>query len=318
MRDGPAQPPFSVAALYRFASIGDPVQRQTELQSLCAEHAITGTLLIAHEGINGTIAGTKIGLDAVVGAIRTWPGFDTLEVKWSGASENPFIRLKVRLKSEIVTMGVPDLDPAANRGTYVAPADWNALIADPDVVVIDTRNDYEVALGTFEGAVDPATPTFRDFPAWADVNLDPARDTKVAMFCTGGIRCEKATALLKARGFENVFHLQGGILKYLEEVPEDESRWRGECFVFDRRVSVVEGLEEGTHTLCAVCRNPFQFEGAQGGFAPEPCPACRAAASPNQKARAAERQRQIAIAKARGHAHLGPDAAASQSDNDGD
>jgi len=300
---------YAVAALYHFAQVADPEGFQTELLRVAENAGATGTLIVAREGINGTIAGAREGLERVLAAIRAQEGFEGLAVKWSTADANPFVRLKVRLKSEIVTMGAPDLDPATNAGTYVDPADWNALISDPETIVIDTRNDYEVAIGTFENAIDPKTETFRAFPDWAEQNLAGRDTAKIAMFCTGGIRCEKATALLKSRGFENVFHLRGGILKYLEETPAEDSLWAGECFVFDRRMSVTNGLGQGTYQLCASCRDPFQSGDGHGGFARELCPKCEATASDERKARAAERQRQITLAKSRGEAHLGPDAA---------
>ena len=299
---------FAVAALYHFARVIDLDAFQERLAAIAESEGVTGTLIVAGEGINGTIAGTRTALERMVRTIRETDGFADLEVKWSTADANPFIRLKVRRRAEIVTMGEPDLDPATEAGTYISPQDWNALIADPDTIVVDTRNDYEVAIGTFAGAVNPETETFRAFPDWADANLNAEDGRKIAMFCTGGIRCEKATALLKARGFQNVFHLKGGILKYLEEIAPQESLWDGECFVFDRRVSVTNGLGQGTYQLCAGCRDPFRSGEAHGGFASELCPACEASASPEQKARAAERQRQIGLAKARGEAHIGPEA----------
>ncbi|MFC3098740.1 oxygen-dependent tRNA uridine(34) hydroxylase TrhO [Alteraurantiacibacter palmitatis] len=239
-------PPILVAALYRFTRFADPAALRPPLLALCEEVGLTGTLLLAGEGINGTIAGSDNAVAQVLAHIRTLPGCADIEVKFSRCEAMPFGRMKVKVKREIVTMGVPETDPTQIVGTYVDPADWNALIADPDVVVIDTRNDYEVAIGSFEGALDPQTPTFRDFPAWFRENREkfgPA--PKIAMYCTGGIRCEKSTAFLKAEGVEDVFHLKGGILKYLEDIPAEESLWRGQCFVFDERVSVGHGLVPG-------------------------------------------------------------------------
>ncbi len=259
---------MGVAALYHFTRFDDPHALQAPLLATCAAHGIKGTLLIAREGINGTIAGAPQGLDAVLAHIRALPGCAALDVKFSDAPQMPFGKMKVRVKREIVTMGQPDIDPALSAGHYVDPADWNALIADPDTLVIDTRNDYEVAIGTFTGAIDPHTPSFRDFPAWFRAHREGllAGKTKVAMFCTGGIRCEKSTAFLRAEGLEAVYHLKGGILKYLEQVPEDQSLWQGECFVFDERVSLGHGLAQGTHTRCQPCGRPFPVG--------ESCPVC--------------------------------------------
>ena len=259
---------IAVAALYHFTRFDDPAGLRAPLLAVCEAHGVKGTLLIACEGINGTIAGAAQGLDAVLAAIRALPGCAALEVKFSDAPAMPFGRMKVRVKREIVTMGQPDIDPRLSVGTYVEPGDWNALIADPDCLVIDTRNDYEVAIGTFVGAVDPRTRSFRDFPDWFRSNRDTllAGRKRVAMFCTGGIRCEKSTAFLRAEGVEEVYHLRGGILKYLEQVPEGQSLWQGECFVFDERVSLGHGLAQGTHTRCQPCGRPFPVG--------EACPVC--------------------------------------------
>lgn len=264
--------PVQVAALYQFTRFDDPHALQGPLLAACEAADIKGTLLLAREGINGTIAGTPEGLDAVLAHIRALPGCAALEVKFSEAPAMPFGKLKVRVKREIVTMGQPDIDPLLSVGTYVDAQDWNALIADPETVMIDTRNDYEVAIGTFAGAVDPATPSFRDFPQWFRDHREALLDgkKKVAMFCTGGIRCEKSTAFLRAEGIAEVYHLKGGILKYLEQVPENESLWQGECFVFDERVSLGHGLAQGTHTRCQPCGRPYPA-GAS-------CPVCAAEA----------------------------------------
>ena len=296
-----------VAALYKFvrldvfADLKDPILRQ------CLDAGLMGTLLLAHEGINGTIAGSRAGIDAVLEFLRDLPGLDGLEHKESLAPDNPFYRMKVRLKKEIVTMGVPDIDPNLSAGTYIDPQDWNALIERDDVVVIDTRNDYEVEIGTFQGAVNPKTVSFREFPEWYRQHGRELNAPKVAMFCTGGIRCEKSTAFLKAEGVEEVFHLKGGILKYLETVPEEESLWRGECFVFDQRVSVGHGLEPGNLDMCHACRWPLtQEEKHSDKYVPGvSCPRCFDAKSDAQKQRYTARQEQINLAKARGEQHIG-------------
>ncbi|MBO9497835.1 MAG: rhodanese-related sulfurtransferase [Novosphingobium sp.] len=303
--------PVCVAALYQFAPFPDPAALRGPLLDLCEAQGIRGTLLLAREGINGTVAGMDEAIAALVGHIRMLPGCGELEVKYSRAPAMPFHRMKVRLKREIVTMGQPDIDPLASAGTYVAPQDWNALIADPATIVIDTRNDYEVAVGRFRGAIDPETASFRDFPAWfrgeRERLLGPGDAPKVAMYCTGGIRCEKATAFLKAEGIEDVFHLKGGILKYLEEVPAAESLWDGECFVFDQRVTVAHGLAPGSYDLCHACRRPVSAADKASDLYAEgvSCPACHAERSDGQRAGYAERQRQETLAGERGEAHVG-------------
>ena len=235
---------FTVAALYRFAPFDDPAALRQPLLGLCAAQGVKGTLLLAREGVNGTIAGDADGIAAVVAHIRALPGCADLDVKYSAAAAMPFGRLKVRLKKEIVTMKVPGIDPARDAGAYVSPADWNALIDDPGTVLIDTRNDFEVGYGSFDGALNPRTARFGDFPGWWRANAGRFAGKRVAMFCTGGIRCEKSTAFLRGAGVADVVHLKGGILAYLEQVPESESRWHGSCFVFDERVSVGHGLVE--------------------------------------------------------------------------
>ncbi|MFA5966236.1 MAG: rhodanese-related sulfurtransferase [Sphingomonas sp.] len=297
-----------VAALYRFARFDDPTALRERLAALCAAEGIRGTLLIAREGINGTIAGTPDAIERVVATLRTLPGCADLDVKWSHAATMPFLRMKVRVKREIVTMGVPDLDPLEGTGDYVAPGEWNALIAQPGTLLIDTRNDYEVRVGTFAGAVDPATSSFRDFPAWVEEHRDEiAGAARVAMFCTGGIRCEKATALLKAEGIAAVHHLKGGVLAYLEQVPASESRWQGECFVFDERVAIGHGLTEGSHSLCRACRMPVSSEERASPHYVEgiACPACHAERDDVRRAGYAERHRQVKLAEARGTTHVG-------------
>ena len=307
----PSSLPICVAALYQFTRFENREAIHTPLLALCEQLGIKGTLLIAHEGINGTVAGTQAAIDALLAHIRALPGCDRIEVKFSAAVTMPFHRMKVRLKREIVTMGVDTVDPLAIVGTYVPAEEWNALISDPETIVIDTRNDYEVAAGTFTGAIDPHTRTFRDFPAWfraeRDKLLGEGKAPKVAMFCTGGIRCEKSTAFLKSEGVENVFHLEGGILKYLETVPEEESLWRGECFVFDQRVAVGHGLAQGTHELCHACRRPVSVaDRASPLYEPGiSCPACHDERTEEQRTRYRERHRQEGLASERGEAHIG-------------
>jgi UPF0176 protein len=298
---------FIVAALYKFTPFADPAALKGPLADTACRNGVKGTVLLAPEGINGTIAGTRAGIDAVLAHVRRLPGCEDIDRKESAASEMPFGRMKVRLKREIVTLGRPEADPAKAVGTYVAPRDWNALIADPDVAVIDTRNDYEVAIGSFAGSVDPGTRSFGEFPDWWAANRERFEGKKVAMFCTGGIRCEKATSFLKSEGVEEVFHLKGGILKYLEEVPETESLWRGECFVFDGRVSVGHGLAEGSHDLCHACRRPLsEADKAKPAFEEGvSCAQCVGEYSEADRARFRERQRQVELAAARGEAHLG-------------
>ncbi|MBY0306272.1 MAG: rhodanese-related sulfurtransferase [Sphingomonas sp.] len=298
---------ITVAALYRFARFDDPAALRAPLLALCEAQSVKGTLLLAREGINGTIAGKTAAIDAVLTHIRALPGCADIEVKFSHADAMPFHRMKVRLKREIVTMGQPDIDPVRGVGHYVAPADWNALIDQPDTVVIDTRNDYEVQVGSFAGAIDPATKSFSEFPDWFRAHRDELADKKIAMFCTGGIRCEKATAFLKAEGLDAVYHLKGGILKYLEEVPPAQSRWQGECFVFDERVAVGHGLGAGTHALCRGCRMPVNAEARLSPLYVEgvSCPACHASRDDAKRAGYAERHRQVKLAEARGQAHVG-------------
>ncbi|MBB4631480.1 rhodanese-related sulfurtransferase [Sphingosinicella soli] len=309
MTDSPS--PVRVAALYKFARLDDCDAVRRELARLCCAAGIKGTLLLAGEGVNGTIAGSDHAIENVLAFIRSLPGFADLEVKYSAAETMPFRRMKVRVKREIVTMGQEHVDPLAGTGHYVSPQDWNALISEPGTIVIDTRNDYEVAIGSFAGAIDPKTASFRDFPAWFRAERERLLGTvdrpKVAMFCTGGIRCEKSTAFLKAEGIEDVYHLQGGILKYLETVPADESLWEGECFVFDQRVAVGHGLEAGTHVLCHGCRRPVSsLDRASPLYTVGvSCSACHAARSDAQRAGYAERDRQEQLAKLRGTAHIG-------------
>lgn len=292
---------YQIAALYHFTRFADPASLKPALLDLCTSHKVKGTLLLAREGINGTIAGPAKGISAVLSHIRSLPGCADLE--WKGATSDtpPFGKMKVRLKKEIVTMGQPDVDPRARVGHYIAPEDWNALIQSPDVAVIDTRNDYEVAIGTFEGAIDPETQSFGEFPAWWDANKDRFHNKRIAMFCTGGIRCEKSTNFLLGQGVEEVFHLKGGILKYLEEMPKEESTWQGECFVFDNRVSVGHGLEIGPHMLCHGCRRPILPDDTKRAEyeAGVSCHHCINETSDSDKARFRERQKQMHLARAR-------------------
>ncbi len=292
---------LTVAALYHFTRFPDPAALQGPLARLACGQGVRGTLLLAAEGINGTIAGTREGVDAVLDHIRGLPGCAALDWKESTAETMPFGRMKVRVKREIVTMGQPDVDPRASVGRYVEPADWNALISAPDVAVIDTRNDYEVGIGTFQGAVDPGTRSFRDFPAWWQANAHRFHNKRIAMFCTGGIRCEKSTNYLLSQGVENVFHLKGGILKYLEDVPEDESLWQGDCFVFDQRVSLTHGLRQGRHGMCHACRRPLAPEDRQRPEYEEGvcCHRCVNEYSSADRVRFRERQRQFDLAARR-------------------
>jgi UPF0176 protein len=302
---------YLTAALYKFVSLPDFRELQAPLLAVCERHRIKGTLLLAEEGINGTIAGLPDDIRHVLDYLRHDPIWQDrladLEHKESWAGRMPFYRMKVRLKQEIVKLGVPEVKPSEMAGTYVKPEDWNALISAPDVIVVDTRNDYEVAIGTFKGAVNPNTKSFTELPEWVKQEKALHEKPKVAMFCTGGIRCEKSTAYLRSQGFDEVYHLQGGILKYLETVPEDQSLWQGECFVFDERVSVGHGLKQGDFQLCRACRYPLSVEERQSphfvlGVS---CPHCHDKTTPEQKAAFAERQRQVELAEKRHQDHIG-------------
>lgn len=303
--------PVCVAALYRFAPMGDLSPLRGKLLELCNGLEIRGTLLLAREGINGTVAGSDAAIADLVAALRDLPHCADLDVKYSRAKNLPFRRMKVRIKAEIVTMGQPQIDPLAGTGHYLDGEEWNALIADPGTVVIDTRNSYEIAAGTFARAVDPGTRSFREFPDWFRTHraelLGDGRPPKVAMFCTGGIRCEKSTAFLKAEGIDEVYHLKGGILKYLEDMPEEHSLWQGECFVFDQRVTVGHGLVEGSCTLCHACRRPVKPEELASPLYEEgvSCPACHDERTEEQRASYRERHRQEMLAKAKGRTHVG-------------
>lgn len=305
---------FVVCALYHFVRVDDPAALQQQLLELLTRHDVRGTLLVAAEGINGTVAGSRHAIDQLLGFLKADERFKQLVHKEAEATELPFLRTRVKLKKEIVTMGVPDIDPKEIVGTYVTPADWNALISDPDVICIDTRNDYEVEIGTFKGAVNPHTTTFREFPAYAEEHLDPDKHRKVAMFCTGGIRCEKSTAYMKSQGFDQVYHLEGGILNYLEQVPEAESLWEGECFVFDERVTVNHQLEPGTYDQCHACRMPISdADKASDDYVPGvSCPHCINEKSEADRERYRQRELQMRLARERGEIHIGGAAQSTQ------
>ncbi len=314
---------FLTAALYKFVELPDYADLQAPLLACCEAHGVKGTLLLAAEGINGTIAGMPADVYAVLSYLRSDPRLASLEHKEAYAVRMPFYRMKVRLKREIVTLGVPDVHPALNAGRYVKPQDWNELLADPELVLIDTRNDYEVAIGTFKGALNPATHSFSELPGWVDQEMAEGgklatvngKKPRVAMFCTGGIRCEKSTAFLRAKGFDEVYHLEGGILKYLETVPLDKSQWQGECFVFDERVSVGHGLTPGDFTLCRSCRDPISAADRQSPLYElgVSCARCHARSTEDQKQGYRERQRQVELAKAQQRPHIGLRQAGSDS-----
>lgn len=299
---------FVVAALYKFADLDNYRDLHEPLRAFCEAQGLRGTLLLAAEGINGTVSGSRAAIDALLARLRSDPRLADLEHKESFHDELPFRRMKVRLKKEIVTLGRPEANPNVLVGAYVAPEDWNRLISDPDTIVLDTRNDYEVDVGTFERAINPATATFRAFPQFVETNLKDCQDKKVAMFCTGGIRCEKASALMLTMGFKEVYHLKGGILKYLEEIPPEQSLWQGECFVFDERVTIGHGLRVGEYHLCRGCRYPITPEDMtspkyENGVS---CPHCYDTTSEEQRARFRMRQSQAERAKARAVAAAGP------------
>ena len=296
-----------VAAMYKFVSLPNFKDVREPLLDFCLSKEIKGTLLLAHEGINGTVSGTRSSIDELLEYLNSYEALKGIEHKESYYDEQPFYRMKVKLKKEIVTMGVEDIDPNRTVGTYIDPKDWNDLISDPDVVLIDTRNKYEYDIGTFKGAVDPETESFREFPDYVSENLNPEKHKKVAMFCTGGIRCEKSTAYMKQQGFENVYHLKGGILKYLEDVPEEDSLWRGECFVFDNRVSVNHKLEKGIYDQCHACRHPITEDDKKSEFYMEgvACPLCYDKQTPEQRERFLERQKQVRLAAERNELHIG-------------
>ncbi|RIY42126.1 rhodanese-related sulfurtransferase [Neopusillimonas maritima] len=300
-----------VAALYKFVRLDDFQALQAPIQQVCESHGVMGTLLLAKEGINGTIAGPAAGIRAVLDYLRSDARLAALTHKESWADTMPFYRLKVKLKREIVTMGVPDIDPETMAGQYVTPEKWNDLISDPEVVVVDVRNDYEVTIGSFQGAVNPKTESFTEFPEWVQAQSSDTgllrKKKKVAMFCTGGIRCEKSTAYLRSQGFDEVYHLEGGILKYLETVPPEKSLWKGECFVFDERVSVGHGLTPGEYELCRACRQPLAPEDKTSVYFElgVSCPHCHDQHTPEQIGRFRERQKQIELARKRRERHIG-------------
>jgi UPF0176 protein len=298
---------YLVAALYRFARVESPEANRDPILEICKQEQVKGTLLLAREGINGTIAGPEAGIRRVLSYLRSLPGFAELEHKESWADTEPFLRMKVKLKKEIVTMGVPEIDPSQHAGIYVQAQDWNALISDPDVLLVDTRNEYEVRVGSFDGAVNPHIDTFAQFPEWIQSAENRQGKKKIAMFCTGGIRCEKSTAYLRQQGFDEVYHLKGGILKYLEEVQPEQSKWQGDCFVFDERVTVGHGLVPGEYELCRACREPISQEEKQSPYFVQgvSCPHCHGKRDEAQLRNFAERQKQIALAKARGQRHVG-------------
>ena len=298
---------YVVYALYKFVTLKDFESLRKPLRDLMEQLQVRGTLLLAEEGINGTISGERAAMDQVIQWLRNDARMADLEYKESTHDEQPFHRIKVKLKKEIVTMGHEDIDPNKVVGTYVDAKDWNDIIADPETVLIDTRNDYEYEIGTFKNAINPETETFREFPEYVKQNFDPKQHKKVAMFCTGGIRCEKASSFMKQQGFEEVYHLKGGILKYLEEVEQDESLWDGECFVFDDRVAVNHDLKKGAYDQCNACRYPITEEDKQHAhYVPGvSCHRCHDKLSDEQKARFAEREKQIQLAKARNEEHIG-------------
>ncbi len=306
--------PIIICTLYKFVALEEYETLRKPLLDFMKKRNIRGTLLLASEGINGTIAGTRSAIDQLLDRLKSDPRLADLDHKESYDETNPFYRTKVRLKKEIVTLGVEGIDPLQATGTYVDPKDWNALISDPDTLLIDTRNDYEIGIGTFKNAMNPNTKSFREFPRYVKQSLDPAKHRKVAMFCTGGIRCEKSTAFLKEQGFEEVYHLKGGILKYLEEVPETESLWEGECFVFDNRVAVTHALAKGIHDQCHACRMPITEEDMQHKLYVKgvSCPHCHDKSSMDRKARFQERERQIQLARERNETHIGGEMAELQ------
>lgn len=299
--------PVIVCALYKFVTLDDYADLRQPLLDEMQRLGVKGTLLLAQEGINGTVAGTREGIDGLLAYLNSDERIRGIDSKESVDETMPFYRTKVKLKKEIVTMGVNGIDPKRIVGTYIKPKDWNALISRDDVVLVDTRNDYEVQVGTFKGALDPNTTTFREFPQYVKDNLDPSKHKKVAMFCTGGIRCEKSTAYLKEQGFDEVYHLEGGILKYLEEVPEEETMWEGECFVFDNRVTVNHKLEKGNYDQCHACRRPITEDEKQhvhyeAGIS---CHYCFDELSEEQRLRFREREHQMQLAQERGEVHIG-------------
>ncbi len=298
---------FVVAALYKFVELQDYKEMQKSLLDLCLQHGIRGTLLLAQEGINGTVAGSRSAIDIFKAGLLSDRRFEHLEYKESFSANQPFLRMKVRLKKEIVTIGLPEVSPIKQVGTYINPEDWNQIISDPDVILIDTRNDYEVSIGAFRGAINPQTQNFREFPAWVEENLADQKKRKVAMYCTGGIRCEKASSYMLSAGFDEVYHLKGGILKYLENIPENQSLWEGECFVFDNRVAVKQGLEVGNYDQCYGCRQPLSDQDKKSPHYVEgvACSYCTDNKTDEDRRRYADRHQQVQLAKKRHQLHLG-------------
>lgn len=297
-----------VAAFYRFLDLEDPPSFARELSGECREAGLLGTILVAHEGLNGTVAGAEGDIERVLRFVESRLGLDTrLEPRWTDAAEAPFRRMRVKVKKEIVTLGRPDIKPHRKTGRHVSAAEWNALLDDPAVVVVDTRNRYEVEIGSFPGALDPETDSFREFPAYAAALANEDRERPLAMFCTGGIRCEKATALMLELGFENVYHLEGGILSYLEEMRDVDNRWNGECFVFDTRVAVDRDLAEGGYVQCHACRRPLSSTDLESPDYREgvSCPRCIDGLDLSRKLRLEERARQVRLGRERGEAHVG-------------
>ena len=299
-----------VCALYKFVTLENYESMRQPLLDVMLANEIKGTLLLALEGINGTVSGSQSAIDTLLKWLNDDPRLAPISFKTSLHEDQPFYRTKVKLKKEIVTMGVEGIDPRKTVGTYVKPKDWNALISDPDVLLIDTRNDYEIEIGTFKNAVNPNTESFREFPQYVKDNLDPAKHKKVAMFCTGGIRCEKSTAFMKEQGFDEVYHLEGGILQYLEDVPKDDTMWEGDCFVFDNRVAVNHDLEKSIYDQCYACRLPITEEDKQSELfeAGVSCPKCHGTHSEEQITRFREREKQVQLAQQRNEAHVGSDA----------
>ena len=304
---------FKVAALYKFSSIENPEQLQSEIREYLNQVGVKGTILIGHEGINGTISSEENSLNSAIKFLQSLEDFNLMDIKYSSSDINPFIRLKVKLKKEIVTIGDDSIDPNKVVGTYVNPSEWNELIKDKDTILIDTRNDYEFSIGSFKNAINPETQKFREFPKWVDEKKFSENDKKlkkVAMFCTGGIRCEKASSFMKESGFNEVYHLKGGILKYLEEIPKENSLWNGECFVFDDRVSVNHDLKPGSYDMCHGCRMPItQFDKKSDKYIKGvACPSCFDSTTQDQKDRYMSRQKQVDLAKSRNQKHIGPKA----------
>lgn len=302
---------FKVAALYKFHSIENPLSVQQMLKSNLDDNLVTGTILIGKEGLNGTISASIKDMKKAISIIKSIKGFDDINIKYSKSKIKPFTRLKVKTKEEIVTIGDKKLDPSINSGIYVEPKDWNSFIAKDDVLLIDTRNNYEYSIGTFKNSINPRTNNFREFPNWVKNQKFSNKDKKtkkVAMFCTGGIRCEKATSYMKKEGFKNVFHLKGGVLKYFEDITTDQSKWIGECFVFDDRVSLDHNLDEGSYDMCHGCRMPITKQDKESKYFIKgvSCPACFASKTDEQKSRYMSRQKQIDLAKSRNESHIGP------------